>query len=69
MPLLWNDWRAVKQRHFHTESSVDKPSTEEPSPDEEIAIDSVVVTRAHQSLACQTDLTMLDLDKNNEDRK
>lgn len=59
-------WRAVKRRRLNTEQNVgvvyDEPSaTGQASPD--IEIDQMVVTEAHRSLACQTDITLSDLSR------
>ena len=57
-------WKAAKQRHLvqqsNEASTTEGPLAEETS-DEEIDIE--VVTETHCSLSCQTDMTMLDLDK------
>ena len=57
-------WKAVKQRHLDQQSNeastTEGPLAEETS-DEEIDIE--VVMETHCSLSCQTDMTMLDLDK------
>ena len=60
--LEW--WKAVKQRRLvqqsNEASATEGPFAEETSDEE---IDSEVVMETHRSLSCQTDMTMLDLDK------
>ena len=57
-------WKAVKQRRLVQQSDeaslTEGPFAEETSDED---IDSEVVTETHRSLSCQTDMTMLDLDK------